>query len=177
MVPMASKSSMVSGPNTSTTSSATKVLPVLYDATMPRKNRETRLATSIASLSFVINSLSPTNQHQNPVQGGAIKWPKSTVHELLDCIGAPDSFWKLAAEYLVYHHNHTYNPTIGMTPHQYRHGETPDISSLLQFQLFQKVLYMDHERHWPSSHERAGRWVGVAAVSYTHLTLPTIYSV
>src|SRR5688500_15443933 len=49
-----------------------------------------------------------------------------------------------------------------MIPLQYKTGVTPDISVLLQFTFWQPILYLDHEEVWPSSKERAGRWVGVA---------------
>ena len=104
----------------------------------------------------------PYNQHQNPVEGGAIKWLKHAVHQLLDRVGAPDCLWELALNYLAYVHNHTYNPIIQMTPHQFRHGETPDISPLLQFSFYERVLFLDHEKNWPSSPERSGRRVGIA---------------
>ena len=43
----------------------------------------------------------PHNQHQNPVEGGAIKWLKGAVHGLLDFTGAPDQAWYFAAKYLM----------------------------------------------------------------------------
>ena len=50
-----------------------------------------------------------------------------------------------------------------MTPIQYQQGVTPDISVyLLQFTFWEPILYLDHEAVWPSSTERAGRWIGVA---------------
>ena len=104
----------------------------------------------------------PHNQQQNPVESGAIRWIKSMVHVLLDHTGAPDVLWLLAAAYLAYVWNRTWHPQLNMTPYQFRHGVPPDISPLLQFTFFQKVLYLDHEHSWPSTRERAGRWVGIA---------------
>ena len=104
----------------------------------------------------------PHNQQQNPVEGGAIRWLKPAVHTLLDRVGAPNVLWFMAAIYLIDVWNRTWNSVIDMTPYQFRKGIVPDISILLQFVFFQKVLYLDHEQSWPSSSERSGRWVGIA---------------
>ena len=50
-----------------------------------------------------------------------------------------------------------------MCPEQFRTGITQDISPWLQFTFWQPILFMDHEKSWPSSHERAGYWLGAAA--------------
>jgi len=104
----------------------------------------------------------PYHQHQNPVEGGANKWLKKAVHTLLDRVGAPDPLWYLALLYLVYVWNHTWHSELNMTPHRFRHGVTPDISSMLQFNFYKPVLYYDHEESWPSSKERSGGWAGIA---------------
>ena len=49
-----------------------------------------------------------------------------------------------------------------MTPLQYKHRVTPDISEFLQFTFWQPILYLDHESKWPASRERSARWDGVA---------------
>ncbi|MEM7375623.1 MAG: reverse transcriptase domain-containing protein, partial [Bacteroidota bacterium] len=102
------------------------------------------------------------NQQQNPVEGGAIKWLKQTSHSLLDKTGAPDTAWYFALKYLADIHNVTFDPSLGMTPHQKRHGTIPDISAFLQHGFWDPVLYLDHEEPWPATKERPGRWVGVA---------------
>ena len=38
----------------------------------------------------------------------------------------------------------------------------PDISAYLQHTFWEPILYYDHEETWPSSKERAGRWIGIA---------------
>ena len=43
----------------------------------------------------------PHFQHQNSVEGGAIKWLKHGVHALLDRVGAPDVLWFMALMYLI----------------------------------------------------------------------------
>ena len=102
------------------------------------------------------------HQHQNPVEGCAISWLKGAVHRLMDRVGAPDTMWFAAMHYLVDVWNHTWHPTLKMTPHQKRHGTCPDISAFLQFSFWEPILYLDHEKSWSSSRERAGRWLGVA---------------
>jgi len=104
----------------------------------------------------------PYNPQQNPVESRAINWLKSATHVLLDRRGAPDSAWYFAAKYLSEIHSICYDKKLGMSPRQKRTGITPDISAYLQFQFWEKVLYLDHEESWPSSKERTGYWVGVA---------------
>ena len=104
----------------------------------------------------------PHHQHQNLVEGSVISWIKRATHTLMDRVAAPDSLWFLAIQYLCDVWNYTWHPVINMTPHQFRHGVMPDISAILQFTFYQKVFYLDHEETFPSSKERAGRWVGLA---------------
>ena len=102
------------------------------------------------------------NQHQNPVEGCAIRWLKSASHQLLDQTGAPETAWYFALKYLADVHNMTYDPGIAMTPHQKRHGVLPDISAYLQHAFWDPILYFDHEETWPNTKERPGRWLGIA---------------
>jgi hypothetical protein len=102
------------------------------------------------------------HQHQNPVERGAALWFKSDVPVLLDRTGAPDSAWELAGEYLCLINKHCWRKQIGMTPFQKRTGVTPDISALLQFSFWERVLFLDHEASFPSSKERSGYWCGIA---------------
>ena len=48
------------------------------------------------------------------------------------------------------------------TPDRVQKGVTPDISAFLQFQFWERVLYLDHEQSFPDSKERSGYWVGIA---------------
>jgi hypothetical protein len=102
------------------------------------------------------------HQHQNPVERGAALWFKSDVPVLLDRTGAPDSAWELAGEYLCLVNKHCWREQLGMTPIQKRTGVTPDISALLQFSFWERVLFLDHEASFPSSRERSGYWCGIA---------------
>ena len=92
----------------------------------------------------------------------AINKIKNTAHVLLDRQGAPDSAWYFAIKYLSNVHSICYDPQLGMSPKQKQTGVTPDISAYLQFQFWEKVLYLDHESSWPSTKKRTGYWVGVA---------------
>ena len=89
---------------------------------------------------------------------------KKQVHILLDITGAPDSLWYMDNQYIA----NVYNICAGtrlpssITPFQYQKGITPDISTYLQFTLWQPVLYLDHESEWPAFKERSGRWIGIA---------------
>jgi hypothetical protein len=114
----------------------------------------------------------PHNQQQNPVESRAIQYLNQHVHVLLDRTGAPDSAWYLASQYLSEVHNRLADKKLPgqITPLQRRTGVTPDISAYLQFRFWQPVLYLDHEESWPSSKERAARWVGVAQNVGDHLT-------
>jgi len=40
--------------------------------------------------------------------------------------------------------------------------ETPDISAYLQFVFWERVYYYDDKEHYPSTKQKAARWVGVA---------------
>jgi len=106
----------------------------------------------------------PYNPQQNQVESSAIKYIKGQIHILLDRTGAPDSLWFMAAKYVADIHNICLDPRHpdSMTPIQYQQGVTPDISVYLQFTFWEPILYLDHEAVWPSSTERAGRWIGVA---------------
>ncbi|HYX14539.1 MAG TPA: hypothetical protein VE944_09245, partial [Nostoc sp.] len=106
----------------------------------------------------------PYHPQQNPVETSAIRYLKNQVQVLLDTTGAPDTAWYLAVQYIADVHNicSDINLPDKMTPMQYKTGVTPDISVFLQFTFWQPILYLDHESVWPSSKERAGRWVGVA---------------
>ena len=104
----------------------------------------------------------PYHPYQNPVESQAICWLAQATHILLDRQGAPDTAWYFAMKYLAQVHNICYDTTLDMPPAQRRHGITKDISAYLQFQFWERVLYLDHEESWPSSKERPGYWVGVA---------------
>ena len=85
---------------------------------------------------------------------------KSAIHVLLDMTGVSAWTWFLAATYLADVHNHTWNAERNCIPSTARDGITRDISRLLQFIFWERVLYLDHVDAFPESKERAGYFVG-----------------
>jgi len=59
--------------------------------------------------------------------------------------GAPPWTWYLAALYLADIHNHTWNKEQGFIPITARDGITRDLSRLLQFIFWERILYLDHK--------------------------------
>jgi hypothetical protein len=97
----------------------------------------------------------PKNPWQNPVETRAIKWLGQTAMKLLDRTGAPDWLWLFALAYMALVNNWTADETLGWkTPHEKRHGYTPDISALLAFRFFEKIYYLDAEVSYPNSNEK-----------------------
>lgn len=103
----------------------------------------------------------PYHPQQNPVESSTIRYLKNQVMIVVDQIGALDSLWYMAAQYIADIHNicSDANLTNEMTPLQYLKGVTP---GHLQFIFYQPVLFLDHESDWPSFNERSGRWMGIA---------------
>ena len=59
--------------------------------------------------------------------------------------------------------NHTYNTTLGTVPLKALTGSTPDISVLLRFRFWERVLYKKHDYAFPpSSPEGVGHIVGIS---------------
>jgi hypothetical protein len=99
------------------------------------------------------------NQQQNVVESGGTRWLKSAIHVLLDITGAPAWTWILAATYIADVHNHTWNNEREFIPTT-QDGITRDISRLLQFVFWKRVLYLDHVDALPQSKKRPGYFVG-----------------
>ena len=104
----------------------------------------------------------PYHPQQNPVEHTGINWLKQASHVLLDRTGAPDAAWFFAVKYLCDVHEVTYDRALGTSPGQFQDGITRDISALLQFKFWQRILYLDNEESWPASKERPGYWLGLA---------------
>jgi hypothetical protein len=105
----------------------------------------------------------PGYPNQNPVESMAIRWLKKASERLMNHTAAPDFVFVYAMQYLALVNNWTADPTLQWkTPYEKRFGVTPDISALLCFHFYEKVYYLDTEAKFPSSKERAGRWLGVA---------------
>ena len=65
--------------------------------------------------------------------------------------------------YVVYILNHLAHSQLnGQTPIYAAFGTTPDISALLLFYFYQRVLYHQKNTPFPGSKELSGRFVGIA---------------
>ena len=102
------------------------------------------------------------NQQQNFVETGGIYWLKMALYVLLDVTGTPAWAWFLAICYLAEIHNQTWNNEKKFIPQTAYDGHTHDISDLLQFSFWERVLFLDDVNAFPSSKERAGCFVGFA---------------
>ena len=81
----------------------------------------------------------------------------------MDCTGAPPCTWLLSLLYVCYLLNHTYNSSINGVPLTHLEGITVDISPLLRFHFWQKVLYLREDSSFPSeSKEGVGHIVGIS---------------
>jgi hypothetical protein len=73
----------------------------------------------------------------------------------MDCVGATPAFWLLCMVYVVYMLNQWSNSYyIGS-------GTTPDISALLLFYFYQRIIYVDPGSSFPASKERLGSFAGI----------------
>jgi hypothetical protein len=117
----------------------------------------------------------PHNQQQNFAEN-RIRTLKDWTNRIMDRVGAPEGTWLLCVQYVAELLSHLANKNLdGLTPLAKLNGVTPDISAFLNFRFYDPVLFASENR-WPSeSHERSGRWVGVApnagdALTYKILT-------
>ena len=105
----------------------------------------------------------PHRQNQNYAER-RYQSVKRLANKLLDRTGAPPSLWLLALRYACFVYNYTAVKSLGWkTPISVLTGVTPDISVLLRFAFYEKVLYQTLEPSFPSdSTESLGYMVGIA---------------
>ena len=104
----------------------------------------------------------PHQQQQNPAERH-VQTVKNTTNRVLDRTGAPSSTWLLCMQYVCFLLNHVFNSTLGTVPILALTGSTPDVSVLLRFYFWQKVLYKLHDYGFPSSSpEGSGHIVGIS---------------
>ena len=112
------------------------------------------------------NIASSTTEPHNPQQNYAertIQDLKKGLNIMMDCTGTPDKLWFLCLEYLIELHNHQVAESLKWkTPIEIAFGETPDISSLIQFQWFDYLYYYEPTAEYPDSKEQIGCFVGIA---------------
>ena len=89
----------------------------------------------------------------------------------------PEQLWDYVIEYVCYVRNRTARKALDYkTPHEVLLGDTPDISELFDFKIYQPVQYMDNaEVKFPQLKTKLGRWLGIAtsvgqALCYYNLT-------
>jgi len=115
-------------------------------------------------------STEPHHPTQNPAEIEIINSIKTFGRTIMDLTGAPDNLWWYAWQLYAYTHNRVSNPSLrGKTPMEKRLGQQPDISSLLDYHFYQKVMYHSIEKS-PESREHVGHWLGPAETLGDELT-------
>ncbi len=90
------------------------------------------------------------HQHQNPSER-RIQTVKQNVNTIMNRSGAPAGAWLLCLAYVCYLLNRVAHDSLGdLTPISMLTGSTPDISALLQFVFWAKVLYPVDDSNFPS---------------------------
>ena len=113
----------------------------------------------------------PHHPHQNPAEGRAIRFLKKHIEMLMNKTGSPENLWHLCAKYICHVHNMCANPNNKWKiPNQVCRGDTQDISHMLCFYWYQKVLYLDPTSKFPHTKEKPGYFVGFATNSGDALT-------
>ena len=92
--------------------------------------------------------------------------------------GASAYCWLLTRQYVCYILNYISTASIsGLVPLQVLYCATPDISIMLLYTFYQRVVYANHDHHFPSENEEhAAFWGGIAehcGDSLTHVVLDT----
>ena len=104
----------------------------------------------------------PHHPQQNPAER-RIGTVKELSRRLLDRSGAPAYLWYRAMLHAANLLNVTAHANLlWRTPTEAAFRETPDISAFLQFEFYQRVLYLDPTAAYPRTKELPGRFVGVA---------------
>jgi len=104
----------------------------------------------------------PHHPNQNPAER-RIQEIKATTNVIMDRTNTPEDLWYLCVEYVSYVLNRiSHNVLNHKTPIEVAFGETPDISAILQFSWYEKLLYLDGAVPFPKSKEKYGHFVGIA---------------
>jgi hypothetical protein len=104
----------------------------------------------------------PEYQHQNFAERkiGDVKQLSSGI---MDRTGTPARFWLLCLFYVIFLLNHMSSDALhGITPIEEAIGVKGDISPLLQFHWWERVLYHADGFYPSNSREKSGTWCGVA---------------
>lgn len=102
----------------------------------------------------------PYSPWQNPAEVHGMTMMKAQTQVIMYRSGAPPECWNFCQEYLAEVHSHCANRQLGWkTPMEAFEGDTQDISHLIPFHFFEKVLYLDPTVRFPHSKEQLGRFV------------------
>ena len=113
----------------------------------------------------------PHHPQQNPAEA-RIGEVKKYTSKIMDRTGAPTYLWFFCMLYVVYLQNRVAMESLNWrTPIEVALGETPDISSLLQFAFYEPVYYYDPiGNKFPDTKEKIGHFVGIAENKGDELT-------
>ncbi|MGH3055170.1 MAG: hypothetical protein ACRDL7_09360, partial [Gaiellaceae bacterium] len=111
---------------------------------------------------------------QNPAER-RVQEIKKVADYFLDMSSAPIKAWGHALLHAVWCLNRIAIDSLGyITPYEYLIGETPDLS-ILQFEFWEPLLYLDPLSRFPQPSEKGGRFLGIAEYvgdSMTYWILP-----
>ena len=135
--------------------------------TLRRDNAKEENSTAVRDINrkFVVADefTEPHSPWQNPAENSGVRIIKATADTLMNRTGAPTFLWYHCHKYICYVTNRIANPKLNWkTPMEISTGETPDISSILQFHFYQAVLYLDPTTSFPDNKELPGYFVGIA---------------
>ena len=75
----------------------------------------------------------------------------------------PEKLWPFALKHVTFIRQILPSPRLGdRTPHEVLRHDTPDISQLLDFDLYQFVKYRALDASFPEPTMQLGRWLGIA---------------
>ncbi|MGH7955007.1 MAG: hypothetical protein ACREOZ_03515, partial [Gloeomargaritales cyanobacterium] len=98
---------------------------------------------------------------QNPAER-RIQEVKKVADYFMDISNAPTKAWGYAILHSVWCLNRTATKNLGyITPYEFARGETPDIS-VLQFEFWESLFYLDPLSRFPQPTEQGGRFLGIA---------------
>ncbi len=106
----------------------------------------------------------PYSPWQNRAEGGI--WElKRHVHHIMKANKVPQRLWDFCCKWSCDIRNKTSSNHYhleGWTPFEALTGNTPDISSLIDFDFYQPVWYYDQVAEFPEPKRHMARWLGEA---------------
>jgi len=94
----------------------------------------------------------------------AVMLAKFLTFRIMEAMNVPVFLYDHALEYAAQFSNKSYHPTYrleGRTPYEMVHGNTPDISAIMEFTFYELVFYIINvPGNFPLPKRRIGRWLG-----------------